>query len=268
MPIYHKKKKTGVYEGDTWKIETGDCCDIMANWENTERANFIFADPPYNIGQSYSGYNDRVSDEDYRRFTSTWMDRVKVLLAPTGILAVHTPDGLVPEILRESKGLYRIGWVIWHYRFGQCVQSKWINSHAHCLIFAKNYNKYTWHPPLVESDRATTYSDARTQDSATPGKRVPLDVWGVPSDGPYWGRVQGNSKERRKGHPNQLPEVYLHRLLATYTNEGDLVIDPFVGSGTTPTVAVGMGRKFLGCEISPTNAESAAQRVEEGPIRI
>jgi DNA modification methylase len=84
--------------------------------------------------------------------------------------------------------------------------------------------------------------------------RVPGNVWGIPSDGEYWGRVQGNSKERRQGHPNQLPEVYLERLIRAYTDENDIVVDPFVGSGTTPVVARALKRRFWGVtSLRPTS---------------
>ena len=84
-----------------------------------------------------------------------------------------------------------------------------------------------------------------------------MDVW----YGQYWGRIQGNNKERRHGHHNQIPEVYLERIIRACSNEGDLVLDPFLGSGTTCTVARAFGRRSIGVEYSPVNAESAWDRV-------
>ena len=98
----------------------------------------------------------------------------------------------------------------------------------------------------------------------TPGLRVPLDVW----YGPHWGRVQGNNKERRKNHQNQIPEVYLERVIQACSNPGDLVLDPFLGSGTTCTVARALGRRSIGIEFSPASAESAFERIQNGPIRL
>jgi DNA modification methylase len=95
------------------------------------------------------------------------------------------------------------------------------------------------------------------------GLRVPMDVW----YGKYWGRVQGNNKERRHGHDNQLPEVYLERVIECSSNPGDLVLDPFLGSGTTGVVAHALGRNFIGCEYSKANAKGACERISMGPIR-
>jgi DNA modification methylase len=101
------------------------------------------------------------------------------------------------------------------------------------------------------------------------GKRhMPSTVIGLPSDGKYLGRVQGNSKERREGHPNQLPEVYLERLLRAYTNPGDRVLDPFCGSGTTPVVADALGRECVAIDVSKANCKSANRRVADGAVRV
>jgi DNA modification methylase len=91
------------------------------------------------------------------------------------------------------------------------------------------------------------------------GMRVPMDVW----YGKYWGRVQGNNKERRSGHQNQIPEAYLERVILACSNKGDLVLDPFAGSGTTGTVARAYDRRSSGIEQSVQTATSAWQRMTE-----
>lgn len=119
-----------------------------------------------------------------------------------------------------------------------------------------------WNPNdiLELSDRAAIYGDPRTMSKETnKGMRVPMDVW----YGKYWGRIQGNNKERRANHHNQIPEVYLERVIRAASNPGDLVLDPFCGSGTTSTVARALGRRSITIEYSPVNAKSAWQRITE-----
>jgi adenine-specific DNA-methyltransferase len=245
-------------------ILCGDCRTIVPTLGQFE---FVFADPPFNIGQPYSGYSDR--RDDFESFTQQWID--VCWNACDGVLALHGPDDLAEAYLIAGRrfGMRRIAWVNWHYRFGQCNRSNWIDARCHCLIFAKR-DRWTWNPEsvLVESDRASTYGDKRIHETENGGKRLPGTVWGIPSDGPFWGRVQGNSRERRKGHPNQLPEVYLERLLLAYTNAGDRVLDPFAGSGTTATVAVALGRSCVTIDASQSNADSVADRIERGAIRL
>ena len=99
--------------------------------------------------------------------------------------------------------------------------------------------------------------------SQNKGLRLPMDVW----YGKYWGRIQGNNKERRHQHHNQIPEVYLERVILACSNEGDLVLDPFLGSGGTCTVAKAWGRRSIGIEHSAVNAKSAWERIQNGMVR-
>ncbi len=186
------------------------------------------------------------------------------------MLALHGPDHVAELYLEIAKllGMKRVAWVNWHYRFGQCTRTNWIDARCHCLIYAKN-EKYTWNPDevLVQSDRVA-YGDKRVNDTERGGMRLPGTVWGVPSDGEYWGRVQGTSAERIKDASNQLPERYLERLIRAYTNEGDTVFDPFGGSGTTATVAVALGRNAVTCDVSAVNVAAIRERIKKGAVRI
>jgi site-specific DNA-methyltransferase (adenine-specific) len=219
------------------EILCGDCRQLVPG---LGRFDFVFADPPFNIGHPYVGYEDRRSDFD--TFTAEWLETCWA--ACDGVMALHGPDDLAEAYLAHARrlGMRRIAWVNWHYRFGQCRDTNWIDARVHCLVFSKRPT-WKWRPDavLVESDRVA-YGDSRVHRSSRGGKRVPGTVWGVPSDGRFWGRVNGNSLERRPGHPNQLPERYLERLLLAYTDAGDRVLDPFAGSGTTATIAAALGR--------------------------
>lgn len=254
------------------KLVVADCEQYLA--DDRRRYDLIFADPPFNINHGYRGFKDKKSKLEFIRFTHAWLRLCWSRLAPQGVLCLHGPDFLAKQyVLWEMDNRlseHAIAWCNWHYRFGQCNDSNWIDSRCHLMVYAKCPDNFTWNPDdvLVDSDRATKYGDRRTEATSRPGKRLPLTVWGVESDGPFWGRVQGNSRERRTGHPNQLPEVYLERIIRAYTNEKDRVLDPFCGSGTTPTVAVALGRDCVAIDVSPESIASARQRVKEGPVRV
>ena len=249
------------------KVIHGDCLDVIPTLGHFD---FIFADPPFNIGQKYNAYEDKITESAYRDFTTCWVWGCRAALKPNGILALHGPDALVREYLKIMEPDDPIAWINWHYRFGQCNRSNWIDARCHCLVYAKNPQQYTWNPEevLVDSDRAVVYADSRVDETDRGGKRLPGTVWGVPSDGPYWGRVQGNNAERQKNCPNQLPEVYLERLLRAYTNKGDRVLDPFAGSGTTATVAKELGREFVTIDVSEESCETVRERVKKGAVRV
>jgi DNA modification methylase len=262
----------------------GDCREQLPRIPEVASSSIdlVFADPPFNWNRDYNKHttpnseDNRVwddkamSSDEYTRFTYDWLDLCINALKPSGSIWVNIPDDWAAEIVvhLKTRGLHMVNWCIWHYRFGQNTRSRFINSKVHALYFCKDPDLRTWNPdPVLElSDRRTVYADPRTEskrDGLPAGHRVPMDVW----YGQYWGRIQGNNKERRAQHDNQLPEVYLHRVIASTSNEHDTVLDPFLGSGTTAVVATAMNRNFVGTEYSIDNARAAMQRVEMGPIR-
>lgn len=246
------------------RVYVGDCRDVLARMPEKGSVDLIFADPPFNWDVPYDEWRDGMSRAEYERFTFDWLDGCIDALAPHGSLWVNIPDDTAAEIVVHLKrrGLVMINWCVWHFRFGQNRNSSFIMSKVHALYFAKDADARTWNPDAVleQSDRAAIYGDARTlAKDRNKGMRVPMDVW----YGPYWGRIQGNNKERRHRHHNQIPEVYLERVILACSNEGDLVLDPFLGSGTTATVARAWNRRAIGIEFSKDNAASAWQRITE-----
>lgn len=246
-------------------VLNGDCLKIVPT---LGKFAFVFADPPFNIDQAYLEYKDAVEAMEFRTLVRSWVGMCRE--ASNGIVALHGNDNMVELYLDHAAllGMRRIAWINWHYRFGQCSRNNWIDARCHCLVYAVA-PKHTWNPEsvLVESDRVA-YGDKRVNETERGGKRLPGTVWGVPSDGPYWGRVQGTNQERRKGHPNQLPEVYLKRLILAYTNPGDKILDPFGGSGTTAVVADALGRSCVTIDISKKNCNSIAARLQKGAVRV
>ncbi|MHC4302895.1 MAG: DNA-methyltransferase [Planctomycetota bacterium] len=244
------------------RLYVGDCRDLLANLPDRGQVDLIFADPPFNWDVPYDEWHDGMPRAEYERFTFDWLDACVEALAPRGSLWVNIPDDTAAEAVVHLKrrGLTIINWCIWHFRFGQHRESSFILSKVHVLYFARDPENRTWNPDqiLEPSDRASIYFDPRTMaKGANKGLRVPMDVW----YGQYWGRIQGNNKERRRQHHNQIPEVYLERVIRACSNEGDLVLDPFLGSGTTCTVARALGRRSIGIEFSRVHAESAWERI-------
>lgn len=256
---------THCFPKDGCVVINGDCREVLQEHGSPPtKWNMIFADPPYNIGEDYVGFEDVMDEEDYWSFTQEWISLCWDRLADGGVMCLHGNDNLAKMYLEweENFDQHRIAWINWHYKFGQCSKSNWIDMRQNCLIYSKG--DYTWNPEsvLVQSDRVN-YGDLRSVE----GTRLPGTIWGLPEDGLYWGRVQGNNQERRQNHPNQLPEVYLKRLILAYTNEGDWVLDPFGGSGTTITVANALGRKCTTIEISEENCNSIVERIQKGAVR-
>jgi len=259
-------------------VVNADCIKWMQK-KSTTPFKMVFADPPFNIGMVYDKYHDRQKTTDYLDWLREWVTLAKRHTDTHGVLCIHG-DRWVSDCTRISCKLgYKMSEtarIVWHYRFGQHSHTNWISSYAICSVYSWGNHTFNADSVLVESDRSSTYNDSRTQTktTGTPGLRVPFDVWGIPSDGPYWGRVQGNNKERvckktgyKADHPNQLPEVYLARLIKAYTNPGDTILDIFGGTGTTAVVAKALGRNCTIIEKSKAYCEDIRKRLRRGALR-
>jgi len=240
-------------EPDT--IVVGDCIKILQA-AGGPQADLIFADPPFNIGYKYDLYEDRKAYEDYHAWTKQWMSACCKVLKPTGSFWVAIGDEYAAEIriIGRQLGLHLRNWVIWHYTFGQNTQRKFARSHVHLFYWVKDPKEFTFDDMSVRipSARQTTYADKR----ANPKGKLPDDVWS-------FSRVCGTFKERVRWHPCQMPERLLERIIKVCSNPGDLIIDPFSGSGTTCVVAARLKRKYLGIDISEKYVRQSLTRIQE-----
>jgi site-specific DNA-methyltransferase (adenine-specific) len=238
-----------------------------------------FADPPFNIGYEYDVYDDRRSRERYLAWTTRWLKAVKRVLKPTGSFYVAIGDEYAAElkVRLDELGLVMRNWIIWHYTFGVHCTRKFNRSHAHIFYYVADPKSFTFNGDAVRvpSARQTTYADRR----ANPTGKMPDDTWvlrpqeearcfGAASDTWYLPRVCGTFKERT-GHPCQMPEAVLERIVRVSSNPGDLVLDPFAGSGTTLATACRLGRRYVGIELSKEYAEGVRRRLaalQAGPV--
>lgn len=254
----------------TDEVLVGDCLELLAGLPEAS-VDLAFADPPFNIGYEYDRYDDRRAKEDYLVWTERWLAAVRRLLTPTGSFFVAIGDEYAAEVKvrLDALGLTMRNWIVWHYTFGVNCTRKFNRSHAHIFYYVADPKRYTFNAAAVRvpSARQTTYADRR----ANPAGKLPDDTWVLrpqedgrlfPSDSDTWyvSRVCGTFKERT-AHPCQMPEGVLERIVRIASNPGDLVLDPFAGSGTTLAVAKRLGRRYLGVELSPEYAERVRQRL-------
>lgn len=252
------------------KLHTGDCLALLPRLPAAS-VDLAFADPPFNIGYSYDVYNDRRSRADYLAWTEQWIAAVDRVLKPSGSLFVAIGDEYAAEhkVIIQEQGLRMRNWIVWHYTFGVNCSRKFSRSHAHILYFVKDPKRFTFNLDgiRVPSARATVYSDPR----ANPLGKVPDDCWMLrpqesehhfqpDSDTWHLPRICGMFKERT-GHPCQMPEAVLERIVKAASNPGDVVLDPFSGSGTTLAVAKRLDRQYVGFELSRTYAAAARSRL-------
>jgi DNA modification methylase len=240
------------------KIICGDCIKVLesACGGNEPFADLIFADPPFNIGYKYDKYNDTVQKEKYIEWTKEWMAACKKVLKPHGSFYIAIGDDYAANVktIADELGLHLRNWIIWHYTFGQQTKQKFARSHTHIFYFVNDKKNFTFNDFAVRvpSDRQLIYSDRRANSAG----RIPDDVW------TEFSRVCGTFKERQGWHPCQMPEILLQRIISVSTNEGDCVLDPFSGSGTTAAAACQFARNYVGIEISKKYVNQSQKRLD------
>ncbi|MDI6718153.1 MAG: site-specific DNA-methyltransferase [Methanomicrobiales archaeon] len=206
----------------------------------------IVTDPPFAIDfrdqrNNYNrtgarvlpGYRE-IGTAEYGEFTGAWMREAFRVLRETGSLYVFSGWNHLKEILTalDASGFTTVNHLIWKYQFGVFTRRKYVTSHYHILFAVKDRRRYYFNK--VE--------------------HYPEDVWVVNRE--YWtGRIKT---------PTKLPLQLVERILPFSSRAGDLVLDPFLGSGTVAVAAKRMGRHYLGFEIVPEYCDLARERLENG----
>jgi len=235
------------------KVYLGDCIKIMKELPPNS-VDLVFADPPFNIGIKYDKYNDNLSYEEYYKWSENWIAETYRILKKAGSIYIAIGDEFASEIniILKRTGFYFRNWIIWYYTFGQNQRKKFNRAHTHILYFTKDRDKFKFNSEAIRipSARQLIYNDKR----ANPQGKVPDDVW-------EFSRVCGTFKERIGEHPCQMPESLLERIIKTSSDVGDIVLDPFGGTGTTAAVAKRLKRNYITIEISENYYDVIVKRL-------
>lgn len=241
--------------GSSWQIIVGDCIEEMGRLR-PNLARTIFADPPYNIGIDYGSGSqaDRLGDDEYLVWCKRWMDACVRLLTDDGSLWVMINDDYADHfsILLRQTGLHRRAWIKWYETFGVNCTNNFNRCSRHIFYCVKNPRCFVFNADAVSrpSDRQLKYADKR----ASPHGKLWDNVWCIP-------RLVENCQERLPDFPTQLPLALLTPIIQCASHPGDLVFDPFTGSGTTGAAALLGHRRFVGCELNSQYANAAELRL-------
>ncbi len=253
-------------------VHNQDCIHGLQSLDDAS-VDLAFADPPFNIGYDYDVYEDRREDDDYLKWCDSWIGQVVRVLKPDGTFWLAIGDEYAAELkvlMQREHHLVCRSWVVWYYTFGVNCKNKFSRSHAHIFHMVKDPKSFTFNADQlrVPSARQLVYGDRR----ANPQGRLPDDTWILrPQDLPdgfqgnedtwYFPRVAGTFKERAGFHGCQMPEQLLGRIIRASSNEGEVVLDPFAGSGTTLAVAKKLNRRYVGFELSAEYVEKITERL-------
>lgn len=255
------------------RLHQGDCIEGMSRLAPGS-VDLAFADPPFNIGYDYDEYDDRREGDHYLEWSRRWGEMICRVLKPTGTFWLAIGDEYAAELkllFQKELGLTCRSWVIWYYTFGVHCTKKFSRSHAHLFYFIKDPKHFTFNSLdiRVPSARQLVYADSRADENG----RVPDDTWILrpqdmrdgfhpDEDTWYFPRVCGTFKERAGYHGCQMPEQLLGRIIRACSRPGELVLDPFTGSGTTLVTAKKLERQFVGFELSKNYAAQTQARLD------
>lgn len=211
----------------------------------------IVADPPYNLGKDYGNNKDLKAWHEYEEFTKQWLTQSVRVLKPTGSIYVFMGVRFISTLFRMMEDDFKLvfnGWITWHYTQGMGRKRGFSPRHEDILYFTKSED-FTFNLDGVRIPQKY-YRERNNMQGANPG-----DVW-------QFSHVHYCSAEREQ-HPTQKPEALMARMILASSNEGDLVLDPFVGSGTTCRVASVLKRRWLGFDLNPEYIAMSEHRVKQ-----
>jgi site-specific DNA-methyltransferase (adenine-specific) len=235
-------------------VITGDCFDVLPTLP-AGLANLLFADVPFNIGLAYPGYDDSRPPGEYLGFLEDRFRAARRVLSPRGSLVVASGTGYQAEVcvLLKGLGFHWRNTVCWHYTFGESQKRKFTPSWTALHYFVMDPRHFTFNGPDV---RVRSTRQLIGDRRAKPGGKVPDDMWFLrPQEaeaegffdaaGDVWHvRRENGTFKGRVGHVCQMPLPILERIIRATTNPGDLVLDPFAGTGTTLVAARQLGRRY------------------------
>lgn len=209
----------------------------------------IVADPPYNLGKDYGNNKDLKAWHEYEVFTRDWLKEADRLLKSTGAIYVFMGVRFISNLfaMLENELKYQFnGWITWHYTQGMGRKNGFSPRHEDILYFTKT-RVFTFNLDVVRVPQKY-YRSVNNMAGANPG-----DVW-------QFSHVHYCSEER-ENHPTQKPEGLMERIILASSSPGEVVLDPFVGSGTTCKVADVTGRKWVGIDINPEYISMSQTRI-------
>lgn len=222
------------------------CGDALSTPTDLPEMRLILTDPPFGTGKTQSQGGLSYKDSAYTGHTLDVLRRWSERLADDGTMAVLCDYRLAHRVITALRDLVFRGEIIWTFGLGRPRTSWWPNRHNNILTFTK------------------TDTSGMFDASAVPRTPRRAISRGYPDDKPagsVWDYTMSNNSKERVGYPNQKPLAILTPFVQAHTLPGDLVGDPFCGSGSTGVAALMAGRRFVGVDISEDAVEVSAMRL-------
>jgi site-specific DNA-methyltransferase (adenine-specific) len=252
-PYFEFSQEENFYSNESILLN-GDCLEQLKTIPDNS-IDFCFADPPYNLKKKYESWDDGIDIQEYFEWCDQWLNELARVLKPGRTLAVlNIPQWCIRHFKHLNTILDYQDWIVWE---GLSMPVRMIMpAHYSILCFSKGKPislpaiERKSQTPLEQKAIETLSKNYCTRPNCmTKRKRLKIKDSEFVSN--VWydvHRLKHNS--RRVDHPCQLPPMFMYRLISLFTNEGEFVLDPFNGAGTTTLTAQQLNRKFVGIELS------------------
>jgi site-specific DNA-methyltransferase (adenine-specific)/modification methylase len=262
------------YGENTMKINNiylGDCIHIMETEIPENSVDLVYADPPYNLsGKKLTLINNKTGGpfykmnedwdkweyEDYLAFTENWISKVWKVLKATGSLYVSCTYHNIAEIIFISKKIgFKLNNIITWYKTNampNITKRTFTHSTEYICWFVKGKNwKFNY-------EKLKEFNPHKTKEGKPKQLRDFVDFIGLPI---VQGKERIKDQNGRALHPTQKPEKLIELIIIASSDEGDIILDPFFGTGTTGVVASRLKRKWIGIEINEKYFKIAYERI-------
>ena len=250
-------------EMDSVAIYQGDCLEAMRSLPNGI-INTTITSPPYNIGKEYE---DLADIDDYLNWCEKWISEISRLTADNGTFWLNLGyfkvegKGLavpIPYLLWNRTPFYLLQEVVWNYAAGVACRNRFSPRNEKLLWYVKDPKNYTFNLDDVR-DPNVKYPNQKKNGKlkCNPLGKNPTDVWQITkvTSG------KNRSSIERTPHPAQFPIALVERMLKSSSNKGDVILDPFMGSGSTAECALQNGRYVIGFELDDKYLGYAEKRL-------
>ncbi len=254
------------YFKDNILLYKGDSLKILKSLNNKKLIDATITSPPYNIGKEYE---KNLPHEEYLNWSENWIKLVHNVSKDNasfwlnlGYYSIENKAKAIPIIyqLWDKIPFYLIQEIVWNYGAGVAAKNSFSPRNEKFLWYVKNSKDYQFYLDKVR-DPNVKYPNQKKNGKikVNPLGKNPSDVWYIPK---VTSGKNRSSKERTP-HPAQFPIELINRIMVSVTKKNQLVLDPFLGSGTTAVSARLYDRKFLGIEIEEKYLKIAVNRIEK-----
>ena len=239
-------------------ITQGDCLELLKQVPDAS-IDMTFADPPFNLKKGYNSYKDSLKLQEYLDWCEKWISEMVRITKPTGSIFVHN----IPKWLTFFSGFLNKQadfkhWISWDAPtapMGKTLQP----AHYGILFYAKDCKQLKFYEIRYPHKRARK-SNLLAKDYG--GKKGLLHPFG-PLVSDVWTDIHRVKHNKfRDEHPCQLPIHLLERIILMSTDENDIVLDPFSGTGTTAIAAKRLGRRYIGFELDENYVEITKNKLK------